>query len=190
MDAPQSGGDNLHAITKVLVDIRQGEPEAKERLMPLVYDQLKLLARKRADKSHTLHPTEIVHEAWMKLAPGLDRINDRKHFFAAAAVSMRHALVDYARAQDRQKRGGGANKVTFNEEMGPFSRTPPDLVVVNECVEELQRINPRHAKVIELRLFGGLTIDETAEELGVSHSTVESDWRMARAWLCKQLSEH
>ena len=176
-------------ITRVLEAIRVDGDGAIDDLIPLVYERLKGLARTHRSHHHTLQPTELVHEAWMKLVPRLDRFNDRKHFFAAAALSMRHILADYARAKKRQKRGGGIETVTIDENYLPISGKPVDLVVVHDCLEELERLNPRHAKVIELRVFGGLTIDETASLLDVSTSTVESDWRMARAWMCAQLSE-
>lgn len=176
-------------ITRALERIRDEAPGAIDELAPLVYEQLKRLARSRRSGGQTLQPTELVHEAWMKLAPGLDRIKDGPHFFAAAALSIRSVLADHARARQCQKRGEGAGAVTLHEEFLPGLRKPLDLLVVHDCLEALERLNPRHAKVLELRVFGGLTITETAEILDVSATTVESDWRMARAWMSAQLME-
>lgn len=177
-----------HEITRALDDLRSGTPGASDRLMSLVYEQMRVLARVRAMANDTIQPTEIVHEAWMKLAPGLDRLDNRRHFFGSAARAIRQVIADYARAARRQKRGGGVNTIAFDDSVMDVAKGQVDLVCLHDALEELRRLNPRHADVIELRALGGMTIVETAEFLGVSHSTVDSDWAMARAWLHRRLA--
>lgn len=156
----------------------------------MVYDELRALARQIGPRgaAHTLQPTAIVHEAWLKLAPNLDEVNNRLHFFAVASMAMRQILADHARGARREKRGGAWNAVTLHEDMAQRGPLDADVCALDECLESLASLNARHARVVELRVFGGLTIAETALALGVSHTTVESDWSMARAWLWRNLA--
>src|SRR5690606_4631986 len=157
-----------------------------------VYDELRRIAgsrlrRERAD--HTLHATEIVHEAFMKLMP-LERVDwkDRAHFFAIASRSMRNVLIDHALRRGAAKRGGGAVAVPLESVPLPVERPVDDLIALSRALEELERLDERQARVVECRFFGGLDIDETAEALGISPATVSRDWSFARAWLHRAMS--
>lgn len=181
------------ATTQILQELcDQAELDA-EQLLPLVYDELKRiaareLARERPD--HTLQPTALVHEAYLRLAQ-LEQIRweDRQHFCGVAAHVIRRVLIDHERARQAAKRGGGADRLTLHEELAPMTGASDfDLLAVNEALEELERLNPRHAQIVELRFFAGFTIEETAAILGLSQATVKADWRMARAWLKSQLT--
>ena len=161
-------------------------------LVPAVYAELRRLAHHymRAERtSHTLQTTALVHEAYLRLA-GVDRMQfrDRAHFIAMAATMMRRILVDYARAHARDKRGGGIS-VTSLQDVAVGSRQDVDLVALDDALERLARFDPRQARIVELRFFGGLTIEETAEALGVSAKTVKRDWAIAKAWLHQELAE-
>jgi RNA polymerase sigma factor (TIGR02999 family) len=179
-------------VTDLLQRFRAGDQAAADTLLPLVYDELHAIARgifagQRSD--HTLQPTALVHEAWMKLAGGIGSVEDRRHFFVLSARAMRQVLTDYARGRNRQKRGGGVHQVTLDAALLPATEGPAvDLLVLEESLDRLAMLNERHARVVELRYLGGLTIQETADTLGVSHGTVESDWAMARAWLRSELT--
>jgi len=182
----------LTDVTRILSAIEQGDPSAAEQLLPLVYDELHALARgifsdQRGD--HTLQPTALVHEAWLKLAGSLGDLEGRRHFFVLASRAMRQVLTDYARGQLRQKRGGGRHQVTLEADLAaaPAAVREVDLVALDDSLCRLAELNERHARVVELRFLGGLTIDETADVLGVSHGTIESDWAMAKAWLRSEL---
>ena len=177
--------------TQILVDLGNGDRSAAKRLMPLVYDELRGLAQRymqqeRAD--HTLQATAIVHEAYLRLIDQ-SRVDwkGRAHFFAVAAEMIRRVLVDHARAHDAAKRGGGARKVSLTDSVGATEGPDIDLLSLDAALDELGRLNERHRKVVELRFFGGLNIDETAQVLEVSPQTVRSDWRIARAWLRQRL---
>ncbi len=157
-----------------------------------MYAELRRLAHHymRAERtSHTLQTTALVHEAYLRLA-GVDRMQfrDRAHFIAMAATMMRRILVDYARAHARDKRGGGIS-VTSLHDVAVGSRQDVDLVALDDALERLARFDPRQARIVELRFFGGLTIEETAEALGVSAKTVKRDWAIAKAWLHQELAE-
>ncbi len=165
---------------------------ASARLMELVYDELRSLAGSYARDQragHTLQPTALVHEAFVKLvdAPP-DGWKGREHFFAVAATAMRQVLTDHARSRGAQKRGGGWDKVTLQEGLVADPGHDVDLVALDEALIELAGHDPRKSRVVELRFFGGLTAEEAARVLGVSLSTVESDWRAARAWLQLRMS--
>ena len=177
-------------VTRLLGDIRAGEESAVHELFPLVYEELRVLARAcfGGERSgHTLQPTAVINEAWLKLSGGVDQIEDRHHFFALASRAMRQVLTDHARASKRMKRGGGAHRVTLDEQLHGACSRSLDLIELDDTLERLASLNERHAKMVELRIFGGLTIPETAEALGVSHGTVERDWFTARAWLRREL---
>ena len=178
------------AVTTLLRAWRRGDQAAFERLTPLVYDQLRRRARHylRGERpNHTLRPTALVHEAYLRLV-NLDQVDwqDRSHFFALAARQMRRILVDSARARRYQKRGGGAVSVTFDEALA-VSRRDPDLVALDDALELLAQQDERKVRVVELRFFGGLTNDEIAEALGISSDTVTRDWQMAKLWLRRAL---
>ncbi len=176
-------------VTRLLLKWREGDAEALEELTPIVYGELRRLARRymRSEREgHVLQTTALVHEAYLKLV-GLDMSwRGRVHFLAVAARLMRRVLVDYARERDAAKRGGGAQALELDE--ARMVATPQaGVVALDEALSSLARIDERKSRVIELRFFGGLTIDETAEVLGVSHATVERDMKMAKAWLGREL---
>jgi RNA polymerase sigma-70 factor (ECF subfamily) len=171
------------------------ERASAEDLLPLVYDELRQLARRylsRERPGHTLQPTALVHEAYIKLVDQ-SRVDwqGRTHFFAVGAKVMRNLLIDHARAKGRAKRGGGRHRVTLAEGLTPFASGELDidqLLAVNESLDRLAELDPRQAKVVELRFFGGLTVPEVALVLGVSQRTIEGDWTHARAWLKREYS--
>jgi len=171
-----------------------GDPNAASRLLPLVYDQLRALAgryMKRERPDHTLQPTALVHEAYLRLIDG-DRVdlNGKTHFFALAASQMRRILADHARARNAAKRGGKTRRVSLHDGAGFKEDGVVDMLVLDEALERLGRESPRQSRVVELRYFGGLSVEETARTLGVSASTVKGDWRVARAWLARELSDN
>jgi RNA polymerase sigma factor (TIGR02999 family) len=164
---------------------------AAERWIPLVYEELRRLAARsirNQPPGHTLQPTALVHEAYLKLAEGPERLwRDRTHFLATAATAMRHILVDHARARDAEKRGGGWRRITLDDRLGAQPGADIDLLCLDEALEKLAALDGRKARVIELRFFAGLSIEETAEALEVSHMTVSNDWRFARAWIARAI---
>ncbi len=178
-------------ITELLAAWSSGDTEAGEQALPLVYDALKALARhyfRRERRDHTLQATALVHEAWVRLAegPGV-RFESRAHFVGLVAHVMRRALVDHARERNTAKRGGKAVKITLTES---DATTEPELelIALDAALEGLAARDPRKAKIVELRFFGGLSVDETARALGVSPKTVGRQWRLARAWLYRRLA--
>ena len=180
-----------HTITQLLRDAQSGDSGAVESLLPLVYDELRAMAVpifSDQRRGHTLQPTAVIHEAWLKLADHVDRIEDRTHFFAVASQAMRQVLTDHARGRQRQKRASEAARVSLDISLVPAKPNGLDLVDLDDSLTRLAALKPRHARVVELRVLGGLTIAETAEFLGVGHSTVEDDWFMAKAWLRTELS--
>lgn len=167
----------------------QGDPSSAGAWTPLVYDELRRLAvRGLHDQGpgHTLQPTALVHEAYLKLA---ERANppwrDRTHFLATAATAMRHILVDHARARATEKRGGGWSRITLDDHLGSVGDREVDLLSLDEALSALTDLDQRKARVVELRFFAGLSIDEAAEALEVSPQTVSNDWRFARAWIAR-----
>ena len=170
-----------------------GDAQAQAVLVALFYDDLRNMARgylSNEREGHTLQPTALVNEAYLRLL-GCDRMHweGRSHFMAMAAITMRRVLVDHARAHLREKRGGGARVVTLSEESVPLFDEPADVLALNEAIEQLARANPRAARVVDLRFFGGMSLEETAKLLEVSKQTVKMDWRFARAWLNDKLAE-
>ena len=180
--------------TQLLEQMQAGDRSAAERLLPLVYDEFRQLARhylQQERANHTLQPTALVHEAYMKLIDQ-SRVNwqGRTHFFAVAAQAMRRILVDHARHHLRLKRGGGQHRVTLDEGVALSAKDrDEDVVALDEALEKLADFDPRQAKVVEMRFFAGLSVEEVAEQLGVSKRTVEGDWTMARAWLSRELKK-
>ncbi|MGI9515437.1 MAG: sigma-70 family RNA polymerase sigma factor [Pirellulaceae bacterium] len=157
-----------------------------------VYDELRRLAASYLNyerPGHTLRPTGLVHEAYLKLAGQNAEIAGRTHFFALAAQAMRRILVDHARTRNRVKRGGGLNRISFDDALVVNLENEGDLLAVDEALSRLAELDPRQAQIVEMRFFGGMTVEEVAEALGLSRRTVEREWTMARAWLRQQLSE-
>ena len=168
------------------------DPEARERLVPLVYAELKRLAQhymKGERPEHTLQPTALVNEVYLRLAD-IERMQwrDRAHFIATAATLMRRVLVDYARASARDKRGGSSSVTSLNEVNVAEPGRALDVVALDDALTTLARLDPRQSQVVELRYFGGLTVEETADALDLSPATVKREWTMAKAWLHHQLS--
>lgn len=180
-------------ITLLLAELRAGNRSAESRLLPLVYDELRRLARRymRAERrDHTLQPTALVHEAYMRLAGQRDMSwQNRAHFFAVAAQLMRRILVDHARAHKAEKRGGNESKIELGEGLALTEAKAAELLAVDEALTRLAECDPRQARVVELRFFGGLSEEEAAEVLGVSTRTVKRDWSVARAWLFKEINK-
>jgi RNA polymerase sigma factor (TIGR02999 family) len=179
---------NHSPITHWLIRLRAGEPEALDRLFPLVYAELKVLARSRLAREatgHTLTPTGLVHEAYLRLADSAPlAAEDRRHFFGIVSQAMRRVLIDHARTRKRIKRGSGEVAVPLDEIEHLVSDDAVDeLIVLDDSLEQLARVNSRAAQIVEQRFFGGLTFAEIAENLGMSTKTVQRDWLMARAWL-------
>jgi RNA polymerase sigma factor (TIGR02999 family) len=186
--APQPSGE----VTQLLSDARQGAPGAHDQLFSIVYTELRRIAanymrRERAD--HTLQATALVHEAYMQLVDQT-RVNwqSRAHFFGVAAQLMRRILVDHARNQGAQKRGGNAQVLSIEDSIGIASVPEVAFDELDEALNRLQQLDADQAKLVELRFFGGLTVEEAAEVMGISTATVEREWRMARAWLHHQLT--
>jgi RNA polymerase sigma-70 factor (ECF subfamily) len=179
-------------VSSVLAEIAAGEDDATERLMPLVYDQMRQIAQRllrHESPGHTLQPTALVNEAFLRLA-GKNNIDwqGKTHFFAIGAKVMRRVLVDHARGKRAQKRGGEQCRIPLSDELCVSNRNDEDVLAIEEALEKLEDLDARQAKVVELRFYGGLTVEEVAEALGVSKRTIESDWTMVRAWLRRELS--
>lgn len=179
-------------VTQVLEQLAEGDKRAADKLLPLVYDEFRALARHylaQERANHTLQPTALVHEAYMKLVDQT-RVDwqGKSHFFAVAAQAMRRILVDHARSRQRDKRGGGRARVVLDEAVALSPQKDEDVLALDEALEKLSGLDPRQAKVVELRFFGGMNVEEVAQALGVSKRTVEGDWTFARAWLSRELS--
>jgi RNA polymerase sigma factor (TIGR02999 family) len=178
-------------ITRLLADWANGHQAALEKLLPLVYDELHRLASsymRRERPDHTLQTTALVHEAYLKLVGQDDvRWQTRVHFFAAAAQVMRHILVDHARGRSRAKRGDGVPQVSLDEAAAISGQRADELLAINDALIALTATDPRKSRVFELRYFGGMSVDEAAEALKVSPATVARDWRMAKAWLRREI---
>ena len=168
---------------------REGDKEALDTLFALAYDELRRIARRvRGNRLDTLSTTALVHEAYLKLLPSNVPANDAAHFKLLIARAMREVLIDAARRRQADKRGGGEVAVTLDDAIQATSLKAGQLIDLHEALEELERIDPRRASVVECRFFGGLDIDETAAALGLSTATVKRDWRVARAWLAQAIS--
>jgi RNA polymerase sigma factor (TIGR02999 family) len=180
-------------VTELLLAWTEGDRAALDRLMPLVHAELRRIARNRLRaerRGHTLQPTALVNEAYLRLVD-LTRMHwrNRAQFFAIAARLMRTVLVDAARGAGAAKRGGGALRVTFDEARAPLARHDHLLLALDEALEALAKQDPRKSQVVELRFFGGLSVEEAAAVLGVSVDTVTRDWKFAKAWLRQQLDD-
>jgi RNA polymerase sigma-70 factor (ECF subfamily) len=184
--------DSRNDISELLVAWGGGDEAALERLMPLVYDELKRLAHRymRGERvGHTLQTTALVNEAYLRLAKWKDvHWQNRAQFFAVSAQMMRRILVDFARERQYQKRGGGALQVSLSEAAAFAGGPETDLVALDEALTALAKVDLRKAQMVEMRFFGGLSIAEVAEVLKVSEETVNRDWRLAKVWLLRELS--
>lgn len=175
------------AVTQLLIKLTGGSREAVDGLLPLVYDELRSLAAsylRRERPDHTLQPTALVHEAWLKLIDQ-SQVNwqNRAHFFGIAAQVMRRVLVDHARRQTADKRGGEFEKLSLDENLDAAQERAIELIALDDALRELAVLDPQKSRLVELRFFGGLSVEETAEVLGVSAITIKRQWRMAKAWL-------
>jgi len=179
------------AVTSLLRAWTNGDPAALEQLIPIVDGELRKLARiymSRERKEHTLQPTALVNEVFVRLIDNAHiSWNDRAHFFGICARLMRRVLVDHARARGYQKRGGGAERVPLDEERLAAPVTDTDVIALDEALDALALVDERKMRVVEMRYFGGLTVEQTAEALAVSTDTVKRDWRLAKLWLLKHL---
>jgi RNA polymerase sigma factor (TIGR02999 family) len=178
----------MSEVTRILTAIDEGDPHAAEKLLPLVYDELRQLAAKRIaheNPGQTLEATALVHEAYLRLVDtdAIQQWNSRGHFFAAAAEAMRRILVEKARHKRSLKAGGDRKRLELPDIKEPDDASEVDLLALNEALEKLERQDPRRAEVVKLRFFAGLTIEEAGLALGISTSTAYSDWRYSRCWL-------
>lgn len=184
---------NSHEVTQLLISWSDGDKSALDKLMPLIYRSLQKIAHlhlNRERSSHTLQTTALVHEAYMKM---IDQNSvhwkNRSHFFAIASQAMRRILIDYARRQIAEKRGGEGEKISLDDIDVASINPDQNLLALDEALNELEKIDPEQTRIIELRYFGGLTVDETAEVLQISPRTVAREWAMARAWLYRNLTD-
>jgi RNA polymerase sigma-70 factor, ECF subfamily len=179
-------------VTRLLVAWSDGDQSAFDKLVPLVYEELRRLAHRymgREHSGHTLQTTALVNEAYLRLIDaGNVRWQNRAHFFAISANLMRRILVDYARSRNYVKRGGEAYHVSLEEAAIFSEERAPDLVALDDALQSLAAFDPRKSRVVELRFFGGLSVEESAEVLNVSPDTVKRDWRLAKSWLLRELS--
>ena len=180
-----------HDVTGVLRELSDGAESAPERLMPLVYDELRKLAQgylREEQAAQTLQATALVHEAYIRLVDWQNvSWQNRAHFFALAAQVMRRILVDHAREKQAQKRGGGYTKLSLDEAVSFPQQREVDLVALDDALKELAVLDTMQSRIVELRFFGGLTIEETAEALRTSPATVKREWTLAKAWLHKTI---
>lgn len=180
-------------VTILLNQMNEGEPSAPEELLPLVYSELRKLAAgylKNERTDHTLQPTALVHEAYIRLVDWQNtNWQNRSHFFAVAAQVMRNILVDHARRKKAEMHGGNLQKLALDEAISFSQAREVDLVDLDDALQELAKLDERQSKIVELRFFGGLTIEETAHAIGVSTMTVSREWNFAKAWLYRRLSD-
>ena len=180
----------MRTVTELLRDWRAGDQRAADQLLPLVYDELRALAAgymQRERRGHTLRPTDLIGEAYVRLAAGSQPTwDDRSHFFAIAARTMRQVLVDHARKHGAQKRGAGEQAVTFDDDIAVDR--PAELLALDEALDELTALDHRKARAVELHYFGGLTHEEVARELGVHVNTVSRELKLAEAWIHRRMS--
>lgn len=185
----QSG--DSHEISLLLVDWGKGDELALEQLMPLVYDELRRMAKRymsRQPAGHTFQTTELIHETYLKLAKQDERNwQNRAHFFGVAAKAMRHILVDYARTKHSQKRGGWQERITLADDAVSTKSNSKEIIALDDALKNLEQIDVRRSRVVELKFFGGLTMEEIAEVLNISSDTVKRDWKFARTWLLREV---
>jgi len=178
-------------VTQLLVELRKGDREALDKLLPLVYDELRRLAdrylrRERPD--HTLQATALVHEAYLRLVSQNIPWQNRAHFFGVAAQMMRRILVDHARGHHAAKRGSGGVKLSLEDALELSYERAADIVALDDALNALAALDPQKSKIVELRFFGGLSIEETAEVLGIGSATVIRQWKLAKAWLYHEIT--
>jgi len=178
-------------VTLLLGELRSGNEDAVAKLVPLLYGELRRMAASylsRERRNHTLQPTAVVHEAYLRLVDQKAvHWQNRQHFFGVAAQVMRRVLVDYARSHKANKRGGAVPKVSLEEVIVVSKERSAELLALDEALTRLASIDPQQGRIIELRFFGGLTLEETAQVLGISPATVKRDWNVARAWLTREV---
>ena len=173
--------------------MRSGDAAARSEMVQVVYEELRRVARglMRRDDGHTLQPTALVHEAWLKISKAAEAsgagFEGRSHFLGVASKAMRHVLVSHARSRGAQKRGGDAERVPLDDCVDSVQSDTGDLIAFDEALRRLAEVSPRQARVVELKVFGDLSFPEIAESLGVGLTTAKADWRFARAWLHKVL---
>jgi RNA polymerase sigma factor (TIGR02999 family) len=188
-----TGAAASHHVTALLHAWKAGDESALQQLVPLVEPELRRVARgymRHERVSHTLQPTALVNEAYLRLAEmGRVDVKDRAHFFALSARLMRRILVDLFRAKRNQKRGGDVRRVSFHAELAVCGQPDEDLVAIDDALVAFASVDPRKAQVVELRFFGGLSVAETAEALKVSPETVMRDWKLAKVWLARELEK-
>jgi len=179
-------------VTQLLADWAAGDKTALERLMPLVYEELRAIAHRhmrRERPGQLLQTTALVNEAYLRMVDQRNaRLQNRVHFFAIASQLMRRVLVDHARSRRRARRGGGAVELSLNEAAAASGEPAAEVIALDDALRSLEAIDPRKGRLVELRFFGGLSLEETAEALGVSPRTVMRDWRMAKAWLRREMA--
>lgn len=180
-------------VTQLLADWGRGDKSAFDKLFPLVHEELRRIAQRQMSHErpgHTLQATALVNEAYLKLAgnEGFEW-RDRAHFYAVCAQVMRHVLIDHARAHARDKRGGGAVQVSLNDAIALSEQRAEELVALDEALRSLEHRDPQKGRIVEMRYFGGLSIEETAEVLDISPRTVRREWRRSKAWLYRMISE-
>jgi RNA polymerase sigma-70 factor (ECF subfamily) len=179
-------------VTRLLNAMTRGDSGAAEKLLPLVYSELHRLAAsymRRERPDHTLQATALINEAYLRLARGDGEWNSREHFIGMAANVMRHVLVDYARAHKTQQRDGGMKRVELREDLAVSAEKLEEVIALNEALKSLESLHPRQGKVVELRYFGGLSLEQIASLLGVSERSVKRDWSLARIWLFRELEQ-
>jgi RNA polymerase sigma factor (TIGR02999 family) len=181
------------SVTQLLLDWNNGDQAALDQLMPLVYDEMRRLAERylrRERSDHTLQPTALVHEAYLHLVDQTAvQWQNRAHFFGVAARAMRQILVSHARRHQATKRGSGGHKLPLDEAIGVPERRDVDLVALDDALTALATLDPQQSRIVEVRFFGGLTIEETAEALSISPATVKREWGLAKLWLLHQISK-
>lgn len=180
-------------VTEILAEMREGSHDAWERLLPLIYSELRQLAARslrNEREDHTLQATALVHEAYLRMV-GQPKVQwrDRAHFIAAASQTIRRILVDHARTRMRMKRAGRWARIQLDETMGVLPQRDIDLVALDEAMTKLAEHAPRKAGVVEMRFFGGATVEETAEVFGMTTRSIERDWKFARAWLFREIAK-
>lgn len=184
--------DGSEEITLLLVDWSRGDEDALGQLMPLVYDELRLMARRymgNQPAGHSFQTTVLIHEAYLKLAAGKEQEwENREHFFGVAARAMRHILVDYAKAKHRKKRGGWQERVTFDDDKIASSSNSEEIVALDDALNELALLDERKVRVVEMKFFGGMTVEEISKILKISPETVKRDWSFSKIWLLRELS--
>lgn len=185
--------DSSHQITLLLLDWSGGDENALEELMPLVYEELRRMARsymRRQPSGHTFQTTELIHEAYLKIAGNEEkRWQNRAHFFGVAAKAMRHILVDYAKSKHRRKRGGWQDRITFVEDAAVSSGRSDEIIALNDALNQLAVLDGRKVRVVEMKFFGGLKTEEIAGVLKISPETVNRDWQFAQTWLLRELGK-